>query len=188
MHTKCRTENLESIKPGPSPPTCLLYNTNFLMRHPSFLQVSTNVLCFLSNIQNSPVHHNTIVFFFFLSNCPLLGDGAGWRAGTDRPLSFYVTVDGVSNGCHACPRPQPCLTFSAQHFIIYLSNCLTLLFGLRLVYLRLTCSITFTFVFSAEISSHSSHMEKRSQISLSVSCSLPLIYWHFQHYSLHFSQ
>lgn len=101
-----------------------------------------------------------------LSFCINLSITGRQGKGTSRPLSFHVSVDGVSNGCHACPHPQPHLTLSAHCFIIFLSKCLTLLFGLQLVGPRLTCSITFTF--AVEMLTHFLHLERQCQISLSL--------------------
>lgn len=42
----------------------------------------------------------------------------------DRPLSFHLSIDGVSNVCHACLDSQPSLTVSVHYFTIYLSNSL----------------------------------------------------------------
>lgn len=43
----------------------------------------------------------------------------------DRPLSFYLSIDCVSDGCRACPDPQPRRTVSAHYFSVYLSNSLS---------------------------------------------------------------
>lgn len=43
----------------------------------------------------------------------------------DKPLSFYLSIDCVSDGCRACPDPQPRLTVSAHYFTVYLSNSLS---------------------------------------------------------------
>lgn len=118
MHTKCRTEKS-------SPPTCLLYNTNFLMRHPSFLQVSTNVLCFLSNIQNSPVHHNTIVFFFSSIKLSIAGRRSGMKS-RDRQATFILCDSRWCLKWLSCLSPSPALSHifcSAFHYLsIKLSN------------------------------------------------------------------
>lgn len=175
VHITEKREDRETIKLEPSYPSCHLYHNFFLTRtrNTSFKSAQLHVcVCFLSNTPNPAVHHNSIVFFYQPVNSR---ETERMKNRTDRPLSFQVSVDGVSKGCHACPHPQPCLTLSAHHFIIYLSKCLTLLFGLQLVCPRLTCSITFTFTFSVEMSPHFSHTERQCQISLSLCLSHSLL-------------
>lgn len=126
MHTIRRTENPESIKPGPSSPTCHLYHTNFLMRHPSLIPVNTNVLCFLSYTQNSPVHHNTVVWGgFFSIKLSIAGRRSGMKS-RDRQATFILCDSRWCLKWLSCLSPSPALSHifcSAFHYLsIKLSN------------------------------------------------------------------